>query len=356
MEIKKVFSYEEYTPNNFRKIDNSFTKIEEYSINNFICNEELKYKILNNKFKDKLFILINKNYLNKTNVKNDLGVLKYLCSLKKINLICCTKINDLKNGFRADIQNLLKRYWNSNEFRVLKFYSNPDISNQKIELSQGDLIEEVIEEVENSKKNLNYNNIFITAPTGSGKSIFFQIPALYIANKYNYVTIIISPLKALMKDQIENLKLRGVNNACFLNSDLSFIEKTNYVEKIKQGEISIIYLSPELLQVSSDITNIIGDREIGLVVIDEAHTVSTWGKNFRIDYLLIGNYVQKIKQYKKYNFPILALTATAVYSGENDTIFEILEELKIDSFTLHIGEARKDNIKFDINLFTPEEG
>ena len=356
IEIKKVFSYEEYTPNNFQKIDNSFTKIEEYSINNFICNEELKYKILNNKFKDKLFILINKNYLNKTNVKNDLGVLKYLCSLKKINLICCTKINDLKNGFRADIQNLLKRYWNSNEFRVLKFYSNPDISNQKIELSQGDLIEEVIEEVENSKKNLNYNNIFITAPTGSGKSIFFQIPALYIANKYNYVTIIISPLKALMKDQIENLKLRGVNNACFLNSDLSFIEKTNYVEKIKQGEISIIYLSPELLQVSSDITNIIGDREIGLVVIDEAHTVSTWGKNFRIDYLLIGNYVQKIKQYKKYNFPILALTATAVYSGENDTIFEILEELKIDSFTLHIGEARKDNIKFDINLFTPEEG
>lgn len=127
-------------------------KIEEYSINNFICNEELKYRTLYNKFKDKLFILINKNYLNKTNVKNDLGILKYLCSLKEINLICCTKINDLKNGFRADIQNLLKRYWNSNEFRVLKFYSNPDISNQKIELSQGDLIEEVIEDIENFKK------------------------------------------------------------------------------------------------------------------------------------------------------------------------------------------------------------
>lgn len=139
----------------------------------------MKYKILNNKFKDTLFVLINKNYINKTNVKNDLGVLKYLCSLKEINLICCTKINDLKNGFRTDIQNLLKRYWNSNEFRVLKFYSNPDISNQKIELSQGDLIEEVIEEVENSKKNLNYNNIFITAPTGSGKSIFFKY-RLYI--------------------------------------------------------------------------------------------------------------------------------------------------------------------------------
>ena len=58
-------------------------------------------------------------------------------------------------------------------------------------------------------------------------------------------------------------------------------------------------------------------------MIDEAHTVSTWGKNFRIDYLLIGNYVQKIKKFKKYNFPTLALTATAVYGGDNDTVFEI---------------------------------
>ncbi|MBM6876416.1 DEAD/DEAH box helicase, partial [Fusobacterium mortiferum] len=151
---------------------------------------------------------------------------------------------------------------------------------------------EILEEVENSKKKDFYNNIFITAPTGAGKSIFFQIPALYLEKNHKYLTIVISPLKALMKDQVENLKQKGINSACFLNSDLSFIEKNRYIEKIKRGEKSIIYLSPELLQGSSDITTIIGDREIGLVVIDEAHTVSTWGKNFRIDYLLIGNYVK----------------------------------------------------------------
>ena len=301
---KNIFSYSEYNleTGEILEIDNPHSNIKEYSTNNFIVNESLKYQLLNNQLKDNLYLLIDKKYQSKSKLKEDLGIIKYLCSLKQINLILCTKINKSKYGFRNEIKTLLKRYWNSDEFRTLKFYLNPEISNQKINLSQGDLIEEIIEEIENSKKNLTYNDIFITAPTGSGKSIFFQIPALYISDKYSYVTIIISPLKALMKDQIENLKSRGVKNACFLNSDLSFIEKNNYVEKIKQGEISIVYLSPELLQINSDITNLIGDREIGLIVIDEAHTVSTWGKNFRVDYLLIGNYVQKIKKFKKYNF------------------------------------------------------
>ena len=115
-------------------------------------------------------------------------------------------------------------------------------------------------------------------------------------------------------------------------------------------------LSPELLQTNSDISTIIGDREIGLIVIDEAHTVSSWGKNFRIDYLLIGNYVEKIVQQKKYKFPLVALTATAILGGENDSVYEILKALKIDSHSIHIGEVRKDNIQFDIKEFIPEEG
>ena len=222
---KNIFSYSEYNleTETFLEIDKPHSNMKEYSTNNFIVNENLKYQLLNNEFKDNLYLLIDKKYQNKSKLKEDLGILKYLCSLKQVNLILCAKISQFKSGFRNEIKILLKKYWCSDEFRTLKFYSNPEISSQKINLSQGDLIEEIIEEIENSKKNLTYNDIFITAPTGSGKSIFFQIPALYIADKYNYVTIIISPLKALMKDQIENLKSRGVKNACFLNSDLSFI-------------------------------------------------------------------------------------------------------------------------------------
>ena len=356
IEIKKVFIDNIYIPEEIKEIESNRDNLEVYSMNNLIKNEELKYKILTHKIKNNLEVLIEKESLKKEKFKYELGRLKYLCDLDLINIVFYQIKPKNKKIYRNEIVNILKNYWNSTEFRELKFYEKPEISSSKIIISQGEIIEEVIEEVENSKKSDVYNNIFITAPTGSGKSIFFQIPALYLEKKYNYVTIVITPLKALMKDQVENLKQRGVKSACFLNSDLSFVEKKKYIEKIKNGEKSIIYLSPELLQGSADINAIIGEREIGLIVIDEAHTVSTWGKNFRIDYLLIGNYVKKIESYKKYNFPILALTATAIYGGESDTVHEILKELKIDSCHSMIGEVRKDNIKFKINKFIPEEG
>ena len=355
--IVKVFSFSSYSPIEIKEIDeNNLTNIETYSINNLIKNEELKYKIFNHQIKDRVDILIDRGVLNKAKFQYELGSLKYICDLNSVTLTFYQRKRKEHKFYRKEIKTILEKYWNSSEFRELKFYAKPDVSSEKITISQGEIIEEIIEEVENSKKKDFYNNIFITAPTGAGKSIFFQIPALYLEKNHKYLTIVISPLKALMKDQVENLKQKGINSACFLNSDLSFIEKNRYIEKIKRGEKSIIYLSPELLQGSSDITTIIGDREIGLVVIDEAHTVSTWGKNFRIDYLLIGNYVKKIELYKKYKFPILALTATAIYGGESDTVHEILKELKIDSCNIHIGEVRKDNIHFKVNDFIPGEG
>lgn len=356
IEIKKVFLDNIYIPEEIEEIESNRENLEIYSMNNLIKNEELKYKILTHKIKNNLEVLIEKESLKKEKFKYELGKLKYICDLNLVNILFYQIKPKKKKIYRNEIIDILKTYWKSSEFRELKFYDKPEITSSKIIVSQGEIIEEVIEEVENSKKSDVYNNLFITAPTGSGKSIFFQIPALYLEKRYNYVTIVITPLKALMKDQVENLKQRGVKSACFLNSDLSFIEKKRYIEKIKNGEKSIIYLSPELLQGSTDINAIIGEREIGLIVIDEAHTVSTWGKNFRIDYLLIGNYVKKIEAYKKYNFPILALTATAIYGGESDTVHEILKELKIDSCHSFIGEVRKDNIKFKINKFNPAEG
>lgn len=354
----KVFTYEPYFPGNIETIDiKSLDNVYIYSLNDSIKNEDLKYKILSKNIGNKLKVVLEKNISNQLKIKYELGKLKYLCEMNSVEIVFYQKEKHMQKEFRDEIKKILQKYWKSTDFRKLRFYKNPDISSEKITVSQGEIIEEVIEEVENSKENrCIYNNIFITAPTGAGKSIFFQIPAVYLEKRYKYITIVISPLKALMKDQVENLKQKGIKSACFLNSDLSFIEKNAYIEKIKNGEKSLVYLSPELLQSSSDITSIIGEREIGLVVIDEAHTVSTWGKNFRIDYLLIGNYVKKIELYKKYNFPILALTATAIYGGENDTVHEILSSLKIDARNIHIGEVRKDNIEFKINKFIPGEG
>jgi superfamily II DNA helicase RecQ len=100
----------------------------------------------------------------------------------------------------------LKDTWGYDHFRDILFYENPDLSNDKENISQGILIEDIVAQVELSKKSTKYSDILITAPTGAGKSVIFQIPAIYIANKFQYVTIVVSPLIALMYDQISSLK------------------------------------------------------------------------------------------------------------------------------------------------------
>lgn len=342
---------------NFRQEKSNKNDIEIYPFNNNpIKVEILKDEIINSDTMKELSLILDESYYKNRLAQENLKILSYLCKLKNIQFNCYKKEKNNPKYYRKDFSVILKKYWNSDKFRALNFYADPDKSNEKISISQGEIIEEIVFEIENSKNNKKYNNIFITAPTGSGKSIFFQIPAIYIKEKYNYLTIVITPLKSLMKDQIDNLKNKGIDYACFLNSDLSFVEKEKSIQSIKDGDISIVYLSPELLQINSDIEQLIGNREIGCIIIDEAHIVSTWGKNFRIDYLLIGNYVNKIKKHKNYEFPIVALTATAIYNGENDTVFEIIKALNLNSVNIRIGEVRKENIEFNIQNFIPSEG
>ena len=100
-----------------------------------------------------------------------------------------------------------------------------------------------------------------------------------------------------MYDQVENLKtLRSVDNAAYLNSDLSIVERDDIIEEIKNGTFDIVYMSPELL-LSYSIDRFIGDRKIGLMAIDEAHLVTTWGKGFRVDYWYLGTHLAKLKKY-----------------------------------------------------------
>ena len=112
----------------------------------------------------------------------------------------------------------------------------------------------------------------------------FQVPAIYLAEKYNLLTIVISPLIGLMNDQVKNLELKNYNHAKTINSDISPIIKQDIIEKVSEGEYDILYISPETLLSRSDVEQLIGDRTIGMIVIDEAHIVTTWGKQFRPDY------------------------------------------------------------------------
>lgn len=249
---------------------------------------------------------------------------------------------------------LLKKYWGEDkDFRKINFYKNPEENNEIIEISQGHIISDIISQSEIALNNdENFRDIFITAPTGAGKSLLFQIPAIHLAIEKNAITIVITPLIALMRDQVEQLNNeRGINFATFLNSDVSFEEKESRIKKIKSGEFSIIYMAPELL-LGTPLENITGDRRVGLLVVDEAHIVTTWGKDFRADYWFLGTYIEKMRRSKEKekNFPIVCLTATAVYMGTEDTVNDTITTLSLITPKLYLGNVKRKNIKFNIEV------
>lgn len=244
---------------------------------------------------------------------------------------------------------LLKQYWGQNaNFRDIQVYENPEVGNNIIPVSQGLLVDTIIKEYKKGCEGEQPRDIFITAPTGAGKSLIFQLPAFYAASKGD-VTIVVSPLKALMTDQVEILRSeRKYDRVEFINSDLTLIDRDKIIEGCKRGDVDILYLSPELL-LSYDIHYFIGERNLGLLIVDEAHLITTWGRDFRVDYWFLGNHINKVRKYNNYMFPLVALTATAVYGGVNDMVFDSINSLNMHDPHKFIGNVRRDNIEFVID-------
>lgn len=252
---------------------------------------------------------------------------------------------------RPEIKKLLHKYWGEKaDFRSLKVYRNPNANKETVEISQGMLVETIIDEYEKSKKGIIPRDLFLTAPTGAGKSLLFQLPAFHISDCGD-VTIIVSPLIALMKDQVKAiLNERNFDKVTYINSELNVLDRNRIIENIKTGIIDIIYLSPELL-LSYDLLFFIGERRLGLLVIDEAHLITTWGRDFRVDYWFLGNYIRKSRKYHEGNFPMVAVTATAVYGGINDMVFDSIDSLYMQNPRIYIGQVKRDDIDFVINNF-----
>lgn len=244
---------------------------------------------------------------------------------------------------------LLRKYWGENaKFNDILVYENPEVSNNVIPVSQGLIVETIISEYKRGLEGSDPRDVFITAPTGAGKSLIFQLPAFYAASKGDF-TIVVSPLKALMTDQVEILhKQRNYQKVGFINSDLTLIEREKILAGCHRGDIDILYLSPELL-LSYDIHHFLGERKLGLLIVDEAHLITTWGRDFRVDYWFLGNHVHKIRKFNNYKFPLVALTATAVYGGVNDMVHDSIHSLNMHHPHKFIGNVRRDNIEFVIN-------
>lgn len=180
---------------------------------------------------------------------------------------------------------------------------------------------------------LDGNDTLAIMPTGGGKSMCFQVPALYLEG----VTVVISPLISLMSDQVANLSNNGVS-ACYLNSNQDQDERTQARERILSGEVKLVYVSPEGI-LSGGISNFLQNLNISLVAIDEAHCVSQWGHEFRPDYTRLGELKNIFP-----NIPILALTATA----DEKTRTDITHQLRMDSPNIFISSFDRANIKYTI--------
>ena len=182
-------------------------------------------------------------------------------------------------------------------------------------------------------------------PTGTGKSLCYQIPALSRHEKTGALTVVISPLVALMADQVNGLEAQGINSCAALNGLLSMPERSNILDRVRLGDIAILIVSPEQLR-SPALRKVLKQREIGAWVLDEAHCISKWGHDFRPDYRYVGRFIKEWSPDEKIA-PILCLTATA----KPDVIDDIIQhfDAKVRARLRPVdGGSKRTNLEFDV--------
>lgn len=205
------------------------------------------------------------------------------------------------------IRSFLKSHFGYKEFRPL----------------QEDIIKTILEK----------KDCLVLMPTGGGKSLCFQLPSLVMGG----MTIVVSPLIALMKDQVDALTANGIS-AAFLNSSLSPREQSDVYERAYRGQIKLLYVAPERFSVA-EFKTLIREIRIQLVAIDEAHCISEWGHDFRPEY-------RNLKQVRHLlpDVPVVALTATATQRVRQD----IVAQLALGGSPQFVGSFNRPNLRYTI--------
>jgi len=181
-------------------------------------------------------------------------------------------------------------------------------------------------------------------PTGTGKSVCYQIPALSRFDKTGALTVVISPLVALMADQVQGLARAGISAAVTVNGMLSLPERHDALEKVRMGDAAMLLISPEQLR-SPSIRTVLQQREVGLWVLDEAHCVSKWGHDFRPDYRYVSRFIKEFSGDSP--APVLCLTATAKPEVVRDIRDHFQTRLGVDLMLLD-GGAVRTNLSFAV--------
>ena len=181
-------------------------------------------------------------------------------------------------------------------------------------------------------------------PTGGGKSLCYQLPALARFYRNGSLTVIISPLQSLMKDQVDNLESRGVTCAGYLNSLLNPIERRAMLDKLRLGDLGLIFVAPEQFR-STAFTNALTHREIAAWVFDEAHCLSKWGHDFRPDYLYVSRFIKHRQKDKP--SPVFCFTATAKPDVVQDIVDHFKNRLGLELAILE-GGVKRENLLYEV--------
>jgi len=195
---------------------------------------------------------------------------------------------------------------------------------------------------------LQNKSILVIFPTGGGKSLTYQVPALMAGKNSHALTVIISPLQSLMKDQVDNLEKYNITDAVTINRLLDPIERAKSIERIRDGLASILYISPEALR-SKTIENLLLGRKIARFVIDEAHCFSSWGHDFRVDYLYIAEFLKSLQDKKNLPeaIPVSCFTATAKPQVIEDIQSYFKDKLQLDLELYRTASTRK-NLQYQV--------
>ena len=185
-------------------------------------------------------------------------------------------------------------------------------------------------------------------PTGGGKSITFQVPALLAGKAEKGLTVVLSPLQSLMKDQVDNLEKLDITEAIAINGLLDPLERAEAIRRVAAGEASILYLSPESLR-SRTIERLLLNRRIVRFVVDEAHCFSAWGQDFRVDYLYIADFIRMLCEKKQLGtvIPVSCFTATAKPNVIDDIRRYFKDRLGLEMELFTAGASRK-NLHFHV--------
>lgn len=240
----------------------------------------------------------------------------------------CAYCSDLFNARKQ-----LKTFFGYNEFRPLPTAEDGSSLQQRI--------------VEAGFRN---ESLLAILPTGGGKSLCFQLPALARNRRRGSLTIVLSPLQALMKDQVDNLERKtGTPFTKALSGLLTPLERGEVLRGVRMGNVGILYVSPEQLR-NRSFRNAISQREVGCWVFDEAHCLSKWGHDFRPDYLYAGRFIRELAAQQGVSVPPIAcFTATA----KSDVIVEILGYFKNETgqdLRLFEGGVERQNLQFEVRL------